>query len=295
MKKIGFMGMGLMGFPMAVNIVKGLGEPILGFDVIEEKRDKFIENGGISTDNPMDVYAACDIIFTSLPNHAVITEVIEGAIKNCKPGTIIVDTSSTAPNIVKDLYEKAKAANIYLLDSPISGGEPGAKAGTLAVMTGGEKEIFDEVKHLLDMIGIPVYTGPSTTGSIAKLANNIIGGAYLVAMSEGYAFAAKAGIDPELLFNATKSGFIGGPMYENKIPKLVNRDFEPGARIAVHRKDIVNAKHLAHEMGVDLPMTDVVLHVMDWMDDNGMINEDQIAMVKYFEKKMDTFVEKKEK
>lgn len=293
MKKIGFMGMGLMGLPMAINIVKGLGEPILGYDVMADKRDQFKKIGGNVTDKPLDVYKSCDIIFTCLPNHAVIIEVIEGIINNCKPETIIVDLSSTAPYIIKGLYEKAIAAKMHLLDSPISGGEPGAKAGTLAIMTGGEKEIFDEIKPLLDMIGEPVYTGPSTTGSIAKLANNIIAGVYLVAMTEGYAFAAKAGIDPELLFNATKSGFVGGPLYENKIPKLFNRDFEPGARIAVHRKDIINAKHLAHDMGVDLPLTDVLLHVMDWMDDNNMINEDQISMVKYYEKKMNTFVEKK--
>lgn len=295
MKKIGFMGLGLMGLPMAINLVKGLGGPILGYDVVFDRRQQFVENGGISTDNAMDIYSSCDIIFTSLPNHDVIINVIEGAINNCKPGTIIVDTSSTAPKIIKSLYEKALDAKMHLLDSPISGGEPGAKAGTLAVMTGGEKEIYDEVKYLLEMIGAPVYTGPSTTGSIAKLANNIIAGAYLVAMSEGYAFASKAGIDPQLLFNATKSGFVGGPLYENKIPKLCNRDFEPGARVAIHRKDIKNAKNLSHDLGIDLPMTDVVLHVMDWMEDNGLINEDQISMVKYFEKKMDTYVEKKSK
>lgn len=114
----------------------------------------------------------------------------------------------------------------------------------------------------------------------------------LAAMAEGYSFAAKAGLDMEVLFNATRNGFIGGPMYENKIPKLIERDFEPGARIAVHRKDIINAKQLAHELSIDLPITDVILHVMDWMDDNGMINMDQIAMVKYYEKKMDTLVAK---
>lgn len=114
----------------------------------------------------------------------------------------------------------------------------------------------------------------------------MIGGAILVAIAEGYAFAAKAGIDLQTTFEATRCGFAGGPMYENKVPKLIKRDYEPGARVAVHRKDIVNAKHYAHKMGVDTPLTDVVLHVMDWMQDNGHIDEDQIAMVKYYEDKM---------
>ena len=119
-----------------------------------------------------------------------------------------------------------------------------------------------------------------------KLVNNLIGGAELVAMCEGYAFAAKAGIDLQTTFEATRCGFVGGPMYDNKVPKIIHRDYEPGARIAVHRKDILNAKHYAHKLGVDLPMTDVVLHVMDWMNDNGHIDDDQAAMVKYYEEKM---------
>ena len=112
----------------------------------------------------------------------------------------------------------------------------------------------------------------------------------MVVIAEAYAFAAKAGIDLQTTFEATRGGFAGGPVYENKVPKLIERDFEPGARVAVHRKDILNAKHFAHHMGVDTPMTDVVLRVMDWMNDNGHIDEDQIAMVKYYEDKMDVTV-----
>ncbi|MEA4815584.1 MAG: NAD(P)-binding domain-containing protein [Lachnospiraceae bacterium] len=293
MKNIGFLGMGLMGLPMACNIVKKTGVSIKGFDVMQDKKDAFKAAGGTVIEDPVDIFKTCDIIMTCLPTHEIIIDMIGQAIKYGKPGNIIIDLSSTAPNIVKMLYAKAEAAGMYLLDSPISGGEPGAKGGTLAVMTGGKKEIFDEVKPILDCVGFPVYVGPSTSGSVTKLANNMIGGAMLVAFVEAYAFAAKAGLDPKVLFEATRAGFSGGPMYENKIPKLYNRDFEPGARIAVHRKDIINAKHYAHELGVDIPMTDVTLHVMDWMNDNGYINIDQIGMVKYFEEKMDVTVEKK--
>ena len=120
--------------------------------------------------------------------------------------------------------------------------------------------------------------------------NNLIGGAILTAYAEGYAFAAKAGIDLQTTFEATRTGFLAGPCYENKIPKIIRRDYEPGARVAVHRKDILNAKAYAHKLGVDLPMTDVVLRVMDWMNDNGHIDEDQAALVKYYEEKMDVQV-----
>ena len=177
-----------------------------------------------------------------------------------------------------------------LASAAFASGNPMAIAGTLAIMTGGDREIYEKVRPILECMGKPVYTGGIASGSVTKLVNNMIGGAMLVAIAEGYAFAAKAGIDLQTTFEATRSGFIGGPLYENKVPKLIGRDFEPGARVAVHRKDILNAKHYAHKMGLDTPMTDVVLQVMDWMRDNGHIDEDQIAMVKYYEDKMNIHV-----
>ena len=286
MKKIGFVGLGVMGLPMAKNLVAKSGCTIMGYDVVQKQMDALQEAGGVAVADVTEIYKTCDIIMQMLPTHAIIINSIEQAIQYGKPGNIIVDLDSTAPEILQELYPKVEAAGMHLLDSPVSGGNPMAIAGTLAIMTGGKKEIFEEVKPLLECMGKPVYTGGAVSGSITKLANNMIAGAYLVAMAEAYAFAAKAGIDLQTTFEATRCGFAGGPLYDNKIPKLIRRDYEPGARIAVHQKDIHNAKNFAHKLGVDIPMTDVVCHVMDWMEDNGMVNEDQIAMVKYYEAKM---------
>ena len=283
--KIGFLGMGVMGLPMAKNLLKKSGCEILGYDVMEKQREGFIAAGGTVAE-PEEIYQTCDVIMQILPTHAIIRDSVEKAVKFGKPGRIIVDLSSTAPDIIQELYKLAKDAGMYLLDSPISGGNPMAIAGTLAIMTGGDREAFEEVKPLLECMGTPVYVGGPASGSVTKLVNNMVAGAYLVAMAEGYAFAAKAGIDLQTTFEATRGGFAGGPLYDSKLPKLIHRDYEPGARVAVHRKDILNAKHYAHHMGVDTPMTDVVLQVMDWMNDNGHIDEDQIAMVKYYEDKM---------
>ena len=285
--KIGFLGMGVMGLPMAKNLVAKSGCEILGYDVVEKQRIALAEAGGTAVDDPMEIYNNCEIILQILPTHAIIRDSVEKAVKFGKPGRIIVDLSSTAPDIIQELYALAKDAGMYLLDSPISGGNPAAIAGTLAIMTGGDKEAYDKVEFLLKCMGSPVYVGGAGSGSVTKLVNNMIAGAYLVAIAEGYAFAAKAGIDLQTTFEATRCGFAGGPLYDNKVPKLIKRDYEPGARVAVHRKDILNAKHYAHHLGVDTPMTDVVLHVMDWMNDTGRIDEDQIAMVKYYEDKMD--------
>lgn len=292
--KIGFLGLGVMGLPMAKNLAAKCGCEVLGYDVAEKQRLAFTAAGGTAVEDPMAIYRECEIIFQILPTHAIIRESVEKAVQYGRPGRIIVDLSSTAPDIIQTLYTLAKNAGMHLLDSPVSGGNPMAESGTLAIMAGGDKEAFETVEPLLRCMGSPVYVGGCGSGSVTKLVNNMIAGAYLVAIAEGYAFAAKAGIDLQTTFDATRCGFAGGPVYENKVPKLIRRDYEPGARVAVHRKDILNAKHYAHHLGVDIPMTDVVLQVMDWMNDNGHIDEDQIAMVKYYEDKMDITVGEEE-
>ncbi|MGE1062179.1 NAD(P)-binding domain-containing protein [Megasphaera paucivorans] len=288
--KIGFLGMGVMGFPMVKNIVNKCGLAVMGYDVVQTKKKLFAEVGGIPVNDPIEIYKQCDVILQILPTHPSIINSIEHAIQYGKPGNIIIDCSSTAPDIIIDLYKKAKNAGMYLLDAPVSGGNPMAISGTLAIMCGGDKEAFDKVKHILQCMGNPIYTGSSGSGDVTKLVNNTIGGAMLSAMAEGYAFAAKAGLDLKTTFDATHCGFIGGPMYDNKVPKIIKRDYEPGARIAVHRKDILNAKRYAHKLGIDLPMTNVTLQIMDWMNDNGYIDYDQAALVKYFEEKMNVKV-----
>ena len=290
MKKIGFLGLGVMGLPMAKNVIKGTKQAIMGFDVAQNRLDELKEAGGIPVKDPDEIYRSCDIIMQMLPTHATIIHSVERAIELGKPGNIIIDCSSTAPDIIQELYAKTKAAGMTLLDSPVSGGNPMAIAGTLAIMTGGDKEAFDEVLPILESMGKPVYTGKSGSGDVTKLVNNMIAGNMLTAIAEGYAFAAKAGIDLQTTFEATRCGFAGGPLYDNKVPMVIHRDYTPGARIAVHRKDIINAKHYAHKLGVDTPLCDVTLMVMDWMNDNGHIDDDQAAMVQYYEDKMDVQV-----
>lgn len=293
MKKIGFLGMGIMGLPMAINMVKKTKQTLIGFDIVEEKRNIFKENGGISVDNMQEIYRECDIIFLCLPNNELVRLSIQGIIDTGKKGTIIVDLSSTAPNVIREMYLKAKENDVRLLDSPVSGGESGAIAGTLVMMSGGDKEIFDEVKPLLLTLGnSATYMGPTGCGSVAKLANNMIVGCNIGAVSESFAFAVKAGIDPEVLFNAIKGGFAGSEVMNAKIPKIISRNFEASARIAVHQKDLKNAVHLAEELGVEIPMSKMVLDYMNEMEAEGKVNEDHCAIAKIYEKNMDIEIKK---
>ena len=281
MKTLGYLGLGVMGYGMTGNLIDKSGCDIYGYDPVPALRERFAARGGKVLDDAKTLYKTCDIIFMCLPTNAIVKATITEIMETARPGTTIVDMGSTSPYVIQELHAAAVEKGFYLLDSPVSGGNPMAIAGTLAIMTGGDKEAFDKVKPVLACMGSPVYTGGPASGSVTKLVNNMIGGAILVAIAEGYAFAAKAGIDLQTTFEATRGGFAGGPMYDNKVPKIIKRDYTPGARIAVHRKDILNAKHYAHKLDIDTPLTDVVLHVMDWMNDNGHIDEDQAALVKY--------------
>ena len=169
MQKIGFLGMGVMGLPMAKNVVQKCGLPVLGYDVVQQQMDAFREAGGIPVSDPAEIYKACDVILQILPTHPIIRNSVEQAIQYGKPGNVIVDLSSTAPDIILELYQQAKDAGMFLLDSPVSGGNPMAIAGTLAIMTGGDKEAFDKVKPVLACMGSPVYTGGPASETLTGL------------------------------------------------------------------------------------------------------------------------------
>lgn len=291
MKKIGFIGMGIMGLPMAKNLMNKSGYEVTGFDVFETARNRFEEEGGKTVAEAKELYLNSDVIFLCLPKNELVDSTVREIITVAKPGTIIVDLSSTAPNVIRTLFPLVKEAGMELLDSPVSGGEKGAIEGTLVLMCGGEKATFDKVGDLLHCVGEKAtYMGNSGCGCVAKLANNMIVGCNLVSVGEAYAFASKAGLDPAVLYEAIKDGFAQSKVMDMKVPKILERDFTASARIAVHQKDMKNAMNLAGEMGVEIPMSAIVLDHMNQMEQMGLINEDQCALVKIFERDMNTEV-----
>lgn len=287
MKKIGFIGMGIMGLPMAINLVKKGGLSVTGYDVVEARRQIFKENGGVLVDNIDEIAKVCDIVFLCLPTNDLVKQNIQNIVSLGKMRTIIVDLSSTSPNVIREMYEVCQKAGISLLDSPVSGGEAGAISGTLAIMCGGEKQVFDEVNPLLHCMGQTVtYMGETGCGDVAKLANNMIVACNIGAVAEAFAFAVKAGLDPTTLFNAIKDGFAGSAVLDSKIPKIISRNFEASARIAVHQKDLSNALKVADELGVEIPLSKMVLEFMDEMERDGKAGEDHCAIARIYEKRM---------
>lgn len=287
MKKVGFLGLGVMGLPMAINLLKKGNVRVIGYDVFEKRSDLLAEQGGIAESDPYHIFKTCQVIFLCMPTNELLAENVEQIISYAKPGTVVVDLGSTAPSLIKKLYEKAQIKGIHLIDSPVSGGDVGAINGTLVLMCGGDKAIFDQVQPLLACLGRTVtYMGASGCGSTAKLANNMIVACNIAAASEAFAFAVKAGIDPRTLFDAIKEGFAGSAIMNSKIPKIISGDFSPSARIAVHMKDLKNAKLLAQTMGVDIPLSNEVLGFMQALEAKGFVNEDHCAIARIYEEQM---------
>ena len=287
MKKIGYLGLGVMGYGMTSNLIKKSGGPVYGYDPVPAAREHFAENGGIAVQDAHELYRICDIICMCLPTNELVMETIRDIMRVAQPGTTIVDMGSTSPYVIQELHKEAMEKGFRLLDSPVSGGKTGADAGALVIMCGGERETFEDVKPYLEMMGKTVtYMGPSGCGSTAKLANNMMVGIHLLAMGEAFAFAKKAGIDAAVLFEAIKDGFAQSAVMDIKMPEVLKHNYEATARIAVHLKDINNALEMAEHLNVDIPMTKIVKQQMVWMKTHGMIDEDQCALTKYYEDAM---------
>ncbi|MEA4815288.1 MAG: NAD(P)-binding domain-containing protein [Lachnospiraceae bacterium] len=290
--KVGFIGLGIMGFNMAKNMVKG-GFDVLGLDVFEEVKQKFVGVGGKAAKNVEQVYNECDVVFFSLPTNKIVIENLEIAEKLAKPGTIVADMSSSAPSFIKPAYEKLKAKGVHLLDSPVSGGQSGAEAGTLSIMVGGDKEIFDKVKPILDAAGRNVrFMGPSGCGDVAKLVNNMIVGINIAALGESMAFAAKAGIDTEEMYKVMIGGAATSYVLESKGPMLVANNYKATGRLATHIKDLGNAEEVAKDLGVDIPFSMMTYKIMKDLGEQGHADEDHCVVAKYFEEKMGTHIYK---
>jgi len=289
-KKIGFIGLGIMGKPMSKNLLKA-GYELIIHDINKTVVEEIVALGASSASCAAEIAAAVDIIITILPNSPNVNEVINGEngiIKKVRPGSIIVDMSSIAPAVSQKLSAQLKEKGAEMLDAPVSGGEPKAVDGTLAVMVGGDEKIFDEVKDILAVMGSSVtYVGSIGSGNTVKLANQMIVALNIAALSEALVFAAKSGVNPENVFNAIKGGLAGSTVMNAKTPMMLERNFKPGFKIELHIKDLMNAMDTAHENNVPVPLTASVLEILRSLKVYGSAGEDHSAIVKYYEKLAD--------
>ena len=253
-------------------------------DVVAE----LIAAGAEAASSAKAIAEQCDVIITMLPNSPHVKDVAlgeGGIIEGAKPGTVLIDMSSIAPLASREISEGLKAKGIDMLDAPVSGGEPKAIDGTLSVMVGGDKALFDKYYDLLKaMAGSVVHTGDIGAGNVTKLANQVIVALNIAAMSEALSLATKAGVNPELVFQAIRGGLAGSTVLEAKAPMVLNRNFKPGFRIDLHIKDLSNALDTSHGVGAQLPLTAAVMEMMQALRADGHGSDDHSALACYYEK-----------
>jgi 2-hydroxy-3-oxopropionate reductase len=287
MEKIGFIGLGIMGNPMAKNLLKA-GYSLTVYDIVPEKIDDVVKAGAQAGSSNKDVAQKSEIVITMLPNSPEVKEAVlgaDGVLDGAAPGTILVDMSSIAPLASKEISERAKEKAVVVLDAPVSGGEPKAVDGTLAIMVGGPAETFEKVKDILSVTGASVtLVGEIGSGNMTKLANQIIVALNIAAMSEAMVLAAKAGVDPEKVFQAIRGGLAGSTVLDAKMPLVLDGNFKPGFRIELHIKDLANALDTAHEVGVPVPLSGAVMEVMQALKVDGKGADDHGGIIQFYEK-----------
>jgi len=287
MKKIGFIGLGIMGKPMAKNLIKA-GYQLTVYDIIPDAMQAVVKAGAQAGSSSKDVAAKSEIVITMLPNSPEVKQAVlgpNGVLEGAKPGTILIDMSSIAPLAAKEIGAKAKEKGVVMLDAPVSGGEPKAIEGTLAIMVGGPKDAFEQVKDILGVMGASVTrVGEIGSGNTAKLANQIIVALNIAAMSEAMVLATKAGVDPERVFQAIRGGLAGSAVLEAKMPLALKGNFKPGFRIELHIKDLANALDTAHELGVPVPLSSAIFEIMQALKVDGKAKDDHGGIIQFYEK-----------
>ncbi len=285
--KIGFIGLGIMGKPMAKNLLKA-GYPLVVYDVVAAPVAELVQAGATAGKSPRDVAAQSELVITMLPNSPHVKAAVlgpEGVIAGAKAGTIVVDMSSIAPLASRELAAALEKKGVEMLDAPVSGGEPKAIDGTLSVMVGGKEAVFAKVKDvLLKMAGSVVLCGDIGAGNVTKLANQVIVALNIAAMSEAFVLATKAGVDPERVFDAIKGGLAGSTVLNAKAPMVLQGNYKPGFRIELHIKDLQNALDTAHESGVPVPLTSQVMEIMQALKVDGKQGEDHGGLIQFYEK-----------
>ncbi|MDR1379624.1 MAG: 2-hydroxy-3-oxopropionate reductase [Synergistaceae bacterium] len=288
MSKIGFIGLGIMGKPMAKNLIKA-GYSLVVFDVVKEAVEALVADGATCATSPREVAEQSgDVIVTMLPNSPHVREVVagkNGVAEGCRKGQIVVDMSSIAPLVSRELSTLLAEKGVDMIDAPVSGGQEKAEKGTLAIMVGGKEATFEKVKPILEKMGVSVtLVGESGAGQITKLVNQTIVAVNIAAVAEGMSLAEKAGVDPRKVFEAIRKGLAGSQCLEDKAPRMFEGHYAPGFRVNLHIKDLNNILETGHALHNSMPLSAQVMEMMQNLANNGHDTLDHGALGLYYEK-----------
>jgi len=282
--KIGLIGLGIMGKPMAKNLLKA-GYDLTVSDLNKAAVDEVVACGAKTASNK-EIGETCDLVLTMLPNSPHVKSVMlgeNGVANYMKAPQVFIDMSSINPVASKEIAAELAKKGVEMLDAPVSGGEPKAIDGTLSFMVGGKKEIFDKCKPVLECMGASVVLcGDVGAGNTTKLANQIIVACNIQALAEAMTFVKKAGVDPQLVFEAIKGGLAGSTVMNAKAPMMIQGNDKPGFKIDLHIKDLNNALDCAHSVGSPVPMTAQVQEIFQWLHNHDCGQDDHSSIVKYY-------------
>lgn len=287
MKKIGFVGLGIMGRPMAKNLIDA-GYELVVSDLNEDAVTELKEYGAASADTPKAVAEQSDVIITMLPNSPHVKTVAlgeNGIIEGVSEGNVFIDMSSISPLMSQEVGEALLEKGVESLDAPVSGGQEGAEAGTVAFMVGGKEEVFEAHKEILEIMGGSVtLVGNLGAGQTTKLVNQVIVGINIAAVAEGLSLGKKAGVDPENIFNAIRGGLAGSQCMEDKAPRMLEGNYDPGFKMKLHVKDLTNAFETSRDLHNYMPLAAQVMEMMQKLMADGHTEVDHGGMGLFYEK-----------
>lgn len=285
--KIGFIGLGIMGKPMAKNLLKA-GYALVVNDINQDAVAEVVAAGAQALSTAKDVAAASDVIITMLPNSPHVKEVVlgvNGVAEGAKQGSIVVDMSSISPIVSREVSAELEKQGVVMIDAPVSGGEPKAIDGTLAIMVGGPEDAFAKVEPILQKMGASVtLVGEIGSGNITKLANQIMVASNIAGMAEALVLATKADVDPEKVFKAVRGGLAGSTVLDAKAPLALAGNFKPGFRIDLHIKDLQNALDTAQSVDTPTPISQSVIEMMRSLSSDGNGSDDHGGLIQWYEK-----------
>jgi 2-hydroxy-3-oxopropionate reductase len=280
---VGFIGLGIMGRPMAKNLMDA-GYELVVHNRSPEKAEELAEEGNATAaGSPREVAEACDVVITMLPDSPDVEAVVAGeggVLESIRDGALLVDMSTISPVVTEELSEKVREKGASMLDAPVSGGDVGAIEGALSIMVGGSEEDFERARPLFDVMGkVATHVGPTGAGQVVKACNQIVVALTIEAVSEALVLGSKGGVAPEKLVEALSGGLAGSAVMEAKKEKFFSHDFEPGFRIELHHKDLGIALAAGREYGVALPVTAIVDQMLEASKAKGRGDRDHSALL----------------
>jgi 2-hydroxy-3-oxopropionate reductase len=286
-EKVGFIGLGIMGRPMAQNLMEAGYELVVHNRSPEKAEELAKEGNATAAASPGQVAQACDIVITMLPDSPDVEAVVAGeggVLEGIRDGALLVDMSTISPVVTKELSEKVREKGASMLDAPVSGGDVGAIEGALSIMVGGSEEDFERARPLFDVMGkAATHVGPIGAGQVVKACNQIVVALTIEAVSEALVLGSKGGVKPEKLVEALSGGLAGSAVMEAKKEKFFSHDFEPGFRIELHHKDLGIALAAGREYGVALPVTAIVDQMLEALKAKGRGDRDHSALLTLLE------------